>query len=171
MELKQFVMSNIDMVPQSIRSVVENTELDCLITSPMVFRKPWELLWGNICRGGVTVAGDALHPMTPDIGQGACSSLEDSVTLSRCIGEALSGRSVEEEEEGERVRKALEKYANERRWRSFDLITSGLLVGWILQKDGWLMSFLRDKLLSKFVVKKIVKRAADFDPGTLYTSQ
>eukprot|EP00850_Spirogloea_muscicola_P002028 SM000007S20988 [mRNA] locus=s7:1407747:1419040:+ [translate_table: standard] len=36
--------------------------------------------WG---RGGVTLAGDAAHPMTPNLGQGACTALEDSVVLAR----------------------------------------------------------------------------------------
>lgn len=30
----------------------------------------------GIGKGLVTVCGDALHPMTPDMGQGGCSALE-----------------------------------------------------------------------------------------------
>jgi 2-polyprenyl-6-methoxyphenol hydroxylase-like FAD-dependent oxidoreductase len=33
--------------------------------------------------GLVTVCGDALHPMTPNLGQGGCSALEDAVVLAR----------------------------------------------------------------------------------------
>ncbi|CAL2279704.1 unnamed protein product [Prunus armeniaca] len=77
-------------VPSSqVRAVIENTELDAFISSPLRYRHPWELLWGNISKGNVCVAGDALHPMTPDIGQGSCSALEDGVVLARCLGEAL----------------------------------------------------------------------------------
>eukprot|EP00271_Cylindrocystis_brebissonii_P018805 TRINITY_DN546_c0_g1_i7.p1 TRINITY_DN546_c0_g1~~TRINITY_DN546_c0_g1_i7.p1 ORF type:complete len:674 (-),score=57.95 TRINITY_DN546_c0_g1_i7:150-2171(-) len=36
--------------------------------------------WG---RGGVTVLGDAAHPMTPNLGQGGCTSLEDAVVLAQ----------------------------------------------------------------------------------------
>lgn len=166
--MKQLVLSNIGMAPQHVKGVVENTGLDSMVSSPLRFRKPWELLWGNICKGGVTVAGDALHPMTPDIGQGACSALEDGVVLARCIGAAFSVKSSgeEEEEEGERVRKAIEKYANERRWRSFELVTTGLLVGWIQQTGGSLMNFVRDKWLSMFLAQSLVKKAG-FDVGKL----
>lgn len=38
------------------------------------------------------VAGDAFHPMTPEIGQGGCSALEDGIVLARCISEAFSAK-------------------------------------------------------------------------------
>lgn len=37
------------------------------------------------------MAGDALHPMTPDLGQGGCSALEDAVVLARHVGDSVSG--------------------------------------------------------------------------------
>jgi 2-polyprenyl-6-methoxyphenol hydroxylase-like FAD-dependent oxidoreductase len=40
--------------------------------------------WG---RGRVTLLGDAAHPMTPNLGQGACQALEDAVVLARRLGE------------------------------------------------------------------------------------
>lgn len=166
--MKQFVLSNIGMVPQHMKDVVENTGLDSMVSSPLRFRKPWELLWGNTCKFGVTVAGDALHPMTPDLGQGACSALEDGVVLARCIGAVFSVKSnvVEGEEEGEMVRKAIEKYVKERRWRSFELVTTGLLLGWTQQIGGFLMNFVRDEWLSTFLAEYLVRKAG-FDVGTL----
>lgn len=155
------------MVPREVKDLVEKTEDDCLVSSPLRFRKPWEMLLGNICQGGVSVAGDALHPMTPDLGQGACASLEDGVVLARCIGEAFSNKIGEEELDGERVRKALEKYANERRWRSFNLIARAFVVGWFQQLDGRLMNFARDKWLAKVLAQEMLKQTY-FDAGTLY---
>jgi 2-polyprenyl-6-methoxyphenol hydroxylase-like FAD-dependent oxidoreductase len=40
--------------------------------------------WG---RGRVTLIGDAAHPTTPDLGQGACQALESAVELARCLAE------------------------------------------------------------------------------------
>jgi len=45
------------------------------------------LVTASISKGNVCVAGDALHPMTPDLGQGGCSALEDGIVLARCLGE------------------------------------------------------------------------------------
>ncbi len=38
--------------------------------------------WG---RGRVTLLGDAAHPMTTNLSQGACQTLEDAVALARCV--------------------------------------------------------------------------------------
>lgn len=167
--MKQFVLNKLGKVSQAVSEVVERTELTKISCAELKFRLPWNLLFGDIARNNVTVAGDALHPMTPDIGQGGCSSLEDSVMLARCLGEALlteSRPNVEDEEEFERLNKALEKYAKERRWRSFSLISTAYMVGLLQQSDGRLMSFLKRKWLSKYTSSAFV-RMADFDCGKL----
>jgi 2-polyprenyl-6-methoxyphenol hydroxylase-like FAD-dependent oxidoreductase len=38
--------------------------------------------------GRVSLLGDAAHPMTPDLGQGACQAIEDSVVLAECLNRA-----------------------------------------------------------------------------------
>jgi FAD-dependent urate hydroxylase len=36
-------------------------------------------------RGRVALLGDSAHNTTPDIGQGGCSAMEDSVVLAQCL--------------------------------------------------------------------------------------
>ncbi|KAG8368069.1 hypothetical protein BUALT_Bualt15G0007000 [Buddleja alternifolia] len=169
-KLKQFVLSKLGKVSDKIRAVFENTELNNMVCSPLRFRHPWELLWGDISKDNVCVAGDALHPMTPDVGQGACSALEDAVVLARALADALK-RKQENDEKNEQwqIRKGLEKYAKERRWRSFELISTAYLVGFMQQSDGVLMNFVRDKIMAKFLAGVLLKTTR-FDCGDLTIS-
>lgn len=173
-KMREYVMSKLGIIPDKIRHVIESTETDALLSSPLRYRHPWELLWGNISKGNVCVAGDALHPMTPDLGQGGCAALEDGVVLARCLGEALlkskgqkgKAKGEEGEEEYNNIEKGLKKYASERRWRSFDLIATAYVVGFIQESDGKVISFLRDKFLAPIMSGLLLKKA-DFDCGKL----
>lgn len=163
------MMSKLGIIPEQVRSVVENTELEAFSSSPLRYRPPWELLWGNISKGNVCVAGDALHPMTPDIGQGGCSALEDSVVLAKCLGEALleaKQKGVEAKEEFKKIEMGLKKYAKERRWRSFDLISTAYVVGFIQESNVKIISFFREKFFARIMAGLVLKRA-DFDCGKL----
>ncbi|KAL3849606.1 hypothetical protein ACJIZ3_011488 [Penstemon smallii] len=171
-KMKEYILRNLGKVPDKIRGVFEKTDLNSIICSPLRLRLPWELLYGNISRDNVCVAGDALHAMTPDIGQGACSSLEDSVVLARVLGEVLmeksSGLRQENDVENEhrRIGNGLEKFARERRWRSFDLVLTSYIVGFIRQSDGVVMKYLRDGMLAKFLGGIGLKKSI-FDCGKL----
>ncbi|KAJ9189539.1 hypothetical protein P3X46_000819 [Hevea brasiliensis] len=170
--LKQFVLNKLEnAADQHLRTVVEATELDNIVSSPLRYRHPWELIWGNISKGNVCVAGDALHPMTPDIGQGGCAALEDGIVLARCLAQALKKQVIvaneeRDKEEFKRIEIGLKNYASQRRWRSFQLITTAYLVGFIQQSDGKLLNFLRDRILVKFLAGVLLERA-DFDCGNL----
>ncbi|KAJ0009942.1 hypothetical protein Pint_33983 [Pistacia integerrima] len=174
--MKQFVLSNVH-VPNQLKAVVQDTPIDNIVATPLRYRQPWEVLQGNISKGGVCVAGDALHPMTPDIGQGGCSTLEDGVVLARYIAEALtkkpSGqtkeRTGEDEEKFKKIEMGLKRYAKERRWRIFELICTAYVVGLIQQSDGMIVNFVREKILSVFLAE-LLKKRADFNCGKLNIS-
>lgn len=173
-KMKQFILSKIRNVSRDVSDVVERTELNCISSAQLKLRLPWNVLIGDIAKRNVCVVGDALHPMTPDIGQGGCSALEDSVVLARCLAEALLKKprdeeSEKEEEEYERIKKGVEKYGKERRWRSFRLISSAYVVGLIQESDGKVLSFLREKWFSKYTHAAFLKMA-DFDCGKLVIS-
>lgn len=168
-QLRQFVLSKLGKMPDEVKAAIENTELDAFISSPLRYRPPWEVLWGNISKGNVCVAGDAFHPMTPDLGQGGCAALEDGVVLARCIGEALLKNSDEGEqgleEYSKKIQMGLNKYASERRWRSFDLMSTAYVVGLMQGSEGKLIALL-NKFLGPFMPMLLLKKA-DFDCGKL----
>uniref|UniRef100_J3LXU7 FAD-binding domain-containing protein n=1 Tax=Oryza brachyantha TaxID=4533 RepID=J3LXU7_ORYBR len=57
-------------LPEEFLDVVRHSDRDNLTWAPLLYRAPWAILTGRAARGPVTVAGDAFHPMTPDMAQG-----------------------------------------------------------------------------------------------------
>ncbi|KAM0949829.1 putative FAD-binding domain, FAD/NAD(P)-binding domain superfamily [Dioscorea sansibarensis] len=168
-KMRQFVITKMKEanVPQNFIEAVERSDMSGLVSSPLRFRWPLELLWGNICKRNVTVAGDALHPMTPDLGQGGCSALEDGVVLARCLAEALKEDNNEgAEEEHVRIRLGLEKYVTERKWRGFNLVTTAYVLGRLQQSDNAFISFLREKVLARIMARTLIKMSY-YDCGKL----
>ena len=130
-----------------------------------MFRKPWDILFQKLSKDNITVAGDAMHPMTPDLGQGGCSALEDAVVLGRHIGEVLITKNgkLDSREIGE----AIDGYVKERRWRVTWLVAGSYLSGWAQQGgSNWWMKFFRDVVLYRFLLSKFFN-AAHYDCGKL----
>ncbi|XP_021773124.1 uncharacterized protein LOC110737063 [Chenopodium quinoa] len=171
LKLKQFLLSKLGKVPDQIRAVVEDTKVEEFVRSPLEYRPPWQVLFGNISKDNVCVTGDACHPMTPDLGQGGCSALEDGVILGRCLADVLLEKSScqekqNDENEYERIKRGLNDYAKKRRWRALDLISTGYMLGWAQEFDRFGMRILREKLLSAYLTRFFTKKA-DIDPGQL----
>jgi 2-polyprenyl-6-methoxyphenol hydroxylase-like FAD-dependent oxidoreductase len=162
--MKQFVLSNLrdSNVPAETLAVIERSEMNDVLAAPLRFRSPLSLVTASISKGNTCVAGDALHPMTPDLGQGGCSALEDGVTLARCLGEAILSGGAEEE----RIEAGLREYAGIRRWRSVELVATAYAVGFVQQSHSAVVSFLRDRFLSGVLARRLLKMA-DYDCGTL----
>eukprot|EP00850_Spirogloea_muscicola_P005762 SM000026S09011 [mRNA] locus=s26:1030236:1036628:- [translate_table: standard] len=128
--------------------------------------------WG---RGGITLAGDAAHPMTPNLGQGACTALEDSVVLARELADTplasvpvkqaaglmvAAGGSSGGQASGKRqpakahhqvhvgttVNAALERYEKERLRRCAVLTLRANAMGRLLQLPYVPVCYIRDNL-------------------------
>ncbi|CAL4929121.1 unnamed protein product [Urochloa decumbens] len=166
-KMKQFVLDKLrgSKVPEEALAVVAKSEMSDVLAAPLRFRPPLSLATASISKGNVCVAGDALHPMTPDLGQGGCSALEDGVVLARCLGEALVGMGGGGAEK-ERIEAGLREYARIRRWRSVELIATAYTVGFIQQSDNAVVRFLRDRFLSGVLAGRLLKMG-DYDCGTL----
>ncbi|GGX45171.1 FAD-dependent monooxygenase [Saccharospirillum salsuginis] len=54
---------------------------DSVTKSALYVREPMD----HWSKDGVTLLGDAAHPMVPFMAQGACMAIEDAVVLSRCL--------------------------------------------------------------------------------------
>ncbi len=74
--------------------------------------------------GRVTLAGDAAHPCTPNLGQGGCMALEDGVALARCLSNDAD------------VPRALARYETLRRARTGHIQRRSLWMGQIGQWEN-----------------------------------
>jgi 2-polyprenyl-6-methoxyphenol hydroxylase-like FAD-dependent oxidoreductase len=81
-ELLQLFDGWCEPVPELIRA----TPLSSLIRNPVFDRKPVRN-WGE---GSVTLMGDAVHPLTPNLGQGGCLAIEDAAILARCLSKYVA---------------------------------------------------------------------------------
>jgi len=64
-----------------IEAVIEATEPSTIIRADIYEMEPLD----HWCQGRIALMGDAGHPMTPNMGQGACQALEDAVVLGACV--------------------------------------------------------------------------------------
>lgn len=132
---------------------------------------PWE--WDRKAKGkgSVTVVGDALHPMTPDLGQGACSALEDAVILAKCL--SVSNINLEEdimwgEEEERMIEECFQQYWAARKWRVLSVVGAAYVSGIVLDGYSPFLRFVRDWIWLPFVsMSHLPYFASTSDCGTL----
>ena len=65
-----------------IEALIEATAEAAILRHDVYHRDPLRR-WSD---GRMTLLGDAAHPMTSDMGQGACQAIEDAVALAKCLG-------------------------------------------------------------------------------------
>ncbi|CAL5067705.1 unnamed protein product [Urochloa decumbens] len=148
-------------MPVEYLDVVRHTDQANLSWAPLLYRNPISILTSAAARGPVTVAGDAFHPMTPDMAQGGCSALEDAVVLARSLAAAATPAD------------GVAAYVAARRWRAAWLVAGAYLSGWVQQGGtnvrgvrGWVVKMFRDWVFYPFVFPRLADTMW-FDCGEL----
>ena len=114
-----------------IEPVVDATPESAITGTGIYWRQP-SPTWG---RGLVTLLGDAVHPMTPDLSQGAAQALEDAVVL------AASVRDADDAVTG------LRSYEAARRKRAAQIVRRSYAAGRLAQSSSALGTRARDLLM------------------------
>ena len=103
-------------IPELIRSTGE----DAILRNDIYDRDPADR-WGS---GRITLLGDAAHPMTPNLGQGACQAIEDALVLACRLAR------------GGNIEGSLRQYESERRARTSFIVKASRRVGALFQIES-----------------------------------
>ncbi|CAN6175451.1 unnamed protein product [Urochloa humidicola] len=134
--------------PSDLLAVMCSTPEGAVVRTPLVDRWLWPGLSPGASRGGrVVLAGDAWHPMTPNLGQGACCALEDAVVLARRLAPAAADGDVAG------VEAAMRAYDAERWARVFPLTARAGLVGALVQWGNPAVCAARDGVVIPRLVR------------------
>jgi 2-polyprenyl-6-methoxyphenol hydroxylase-like FAD-dependent oxidoreductase len=116
---------------EPISEAIEATEEECIIRTDIYDHDPLKR-WSY---GRVTLLGDAAHPATPTLGQGACQAIEDAVTLATCLGET------------ENIPLALRRYESQRARRTGRITLQSRRFGEMGRWKNPLICWVRDRLI------------------------
>lgn len=126
----------------TIRALLVATPEEAMLRNDIYDLKPlkhWSL-------GRVTLLGDAAHPMTPNLGQGACQALEDAAVLTSCFCRT------------DHVPQALHQYEQERIRRASAIVIQSARTGKVAQWQHPLACHIRNQwikmLPSSFQIKQ-----------------
>jgi 2-polyprenyl-6-methoxyphenol hydroxylase-like FAD-dependent oxidoreductase len=99
---KQKVLDLVSSCHGPASAVVEATEASAILRTDIYDRPPISS-WSQ---GRVTLVGDAAHPMTPNLGQGACQAIEDAFLLADSLKRGPTIASALQSYEARRIKRA-----------------------------------------------------------------
>lgn len=114
-----------------IGSLIEATPTDSILLNPILDR-PFCRRWSS---PRIVLIGDAAHPLTPNLGQGACLALEDAWELGTCIARSTS------------ISTAFSSFQRRRWVRAGAITILSRALGWCVQLESPWLRLARDRLL------------------------
>lgn len=146
LDVKRQALDLVKNWPSELLRTIDLTSEDTISRSALEDRWLWPALTPPVSKGGVVLAGDAWHPMTPNLGQGGCCALEDAIVLAKKLSRAMKHGQGSVED-------AIKSYGDERWTRIFPLTVRANLVGNLLQWENPAVCAVRNG----FVIPKVVQ--------------
>ena len=115
-----------------VTAIIEATPPDRVVRTDIYDREPIPR-WHS---GRVVLLGDAAHPMTPNLGQGAGQAIEDAVVLDACLAATSS------------LEDALLQYEERRIARANSIVRASRRFGAVAQWSNPVAAWLRDRAMS-----------------------
>lgn len=129
--------------PERVRALVDATPVESILRNDIIDRPP-RRTWG---RGHLTLLGDAAHPMTPNLGQGASQALVDALCLQRHLTDSTQ----------DTITTCLRAYEAERVGPTSKIVKASWQFGKLGQLESFILRKLRDfalRMTPESVTKK-----------------
>lgn len=126
----------------SVRQVIEATPEENILHNNIYDHPPLK----NWTKGRVTLLGDAAHPMTPNMGQGACQALEDAVILAHCLKQASN------------IAEGLQRYQEKRLARTSQIVNRSWQIGRVGQWQNPVACWVRNNGLKLLPANMQIKQ-------------
>jgi 2-polyprenyl-6-methoxyphenol hydroxylase-like FAD-dependent oxidoreductase len=148
---------------EPVLEVIQAAALTSLVRNTVCDRPPVRKWFA----GSVTLLGDAIHPATPNLGQGGCMAIEDAAVLARCLKKyALEARPSESGNEPSPVSIALRRFERLRFARTAAMVRYSRIYGLVGQWENRWAVQLRGMMLSSFpagLTKRLFAKVFDYD--------
>jgi 2-polyprenyl-6-methoxyphenol hydroxylase-like FAD-dependent oxidoreductase len=131
-DVRRELMTRFGSWHEPVAAIIEATPPDRILRTDICDRDPiarWHA-------GRVVLLGDAAHPMTPNLGQGAGQAIEDAVVLDECLA---ASSSIEE---------ALTHYEQRRVARANAIVRASRRFGAVAQWSNPVAAWVRDRAMS-----------------------
>ncbi len=133
-----------------VRRLIETTPAASILRNKAYDREPTRS-WGV---GRITLLGDAIHPTTPNLGQGGCMAIEDAAVLTRCLAKTNE------------LAHAFRAYERVRHARTAAIANASRLYGAVGQWESRVGVWSRGVMLSLIpdaVTRQVLRLVFDYD--------
>jgi 2-polyprenyl-6-methoxyphenol hydroxylase-like FAD-dependent oxidoreductase len=138
---------------QPIEALIAASQADSILRNDVYDMEPLPH-WSD---RRATLMGDAAHPMTPNLGQGACQAIEDAIVLAACLKTNAT------------VEGALFEYERRRMARTKQIVLSSRRLGAVAQAENAFICLVRDagmRATPRSLAAKQMRALLDFEPLT-----
>jgi 2-polyprenyl-6-methoxyphenol hydroxylase-like FAD-dependent oxidoreductase len=159
-EIRQVVLRLFDGWCAPVLELVRATPLTTLVRNATLDRDPVKK-WTDGC---VALLGDAIHPLTPNLGQGGCLAIEDAAVLARCFAKYVQAETGSGTAAATTL--ALHKFESVRFSRTAGIARLSRVYGNIGQWEGKWTTQLRGSvqgLVSARIAASALRRVFDYD--------
>jgi len=113
-----------------VSKIINATPTDKIHTADLTDLKPYK----NWAKGKACVIGDAAHATTPNMGQGACQSIEDAYTIAECLAKYPA-------------KEAFLKYQKLRIKKAHQIVNTSWMIGKLAHWQNPIATSLRNNLM------------------------